>query len=120
MKTVTTTTFTPGPWHQHGEVGDIIDETDRLVARVSQLYKSGEANARLIAAAPDLLAELQRLHDRVDDMNAAITDLEMCVLCRDYSDQEPARYDGNGLIHKDDCPLVTARIAIAKATGASA
>lgn len=59
---------TPGPWEYHG--GDdytVIlgpgDTTDRPLAEVN----SGSADARLIAAAPDLLAALKevvRLSDR--------------------------------------------------------
>ncbi len=54
---------TPGPWKLHGELGEIVDDSgERLIARVSQLYPAGKANARLIASAPDLLAEGDSLY----------------------------------------------------------
>jgi hypothetical protein len=59
---------TPGPWHHPGkEFNDVRDADDELVAvalhlRVGQPERSvheAAANARLIAAAPDLLEALQ-------------------------------------------------------------
>lgn len=61
------TKHTPGPWHHTGrEFNDVRDSDDELVAvalhlRVGQPERSvqeAEANARLIAAAPDLLEML--------------------------------------------------------------
>ena len=69
---------TPGPWHHTGrEFNDVRDSDDELVAvalhlRVGQPERSiheAEANARLIAAAPDLLEAAQQVlsHKRGED-----------------------------------------------------
>ena len=77
-------THTPGPWKV--ELGSYDPHTDRYppvvtaecrdVCTVEDTYDDGEANARLIAAAPDLLAVCERLRraiawshteDRMDD-----------------------------------------------------
>lgn len=53
---------TPGPWHVHGgEIGPSPDETIAVVCALSgnDGDMEEEANARLIAAAPDLLAALE-------------------------------------------------------------
>ena len=62
------TSHTPGPWHY--------DSTWGLIkhggAEIAALHSGNAANARLIAAAPEMLAALQRLtHPAADD-----TDLE--------------------------------------------
>lgn len=69
MKNTKTVTHTPGPWHVNHNISVHIDSEDgRFVAAVSAdedgnkpedgyiPYAEGEANAALIAAAPDLLA----------------------------------------------------------------
>lgn len=68
------TDFTPGPWHTEREADGartiVEDAQDNEIAIVSWVYLTAAtaqeaANARLIAAAPDLLAALQlvnRLH----------------------------------------------------------
>lgn len=71
---------TPGPWRVGERRGDLIDirhnnkgigaislNLARVVARQSWL-KEAEANASLIAAAPELLEALINLVDVVDDM----------------------------------------------------
>ena len=94
---------TPGPWRVSEKRGDLIDirhENNELgamslnlaqvVARQSWL-KEAEANARLIAAAPELLEALQ--------------------LCEEFMSQLPSTgFDGLARIE-------FARAAIAKATG---
>ena len=64
-------THTPGPWKMNTNVQTSIDAETKHIAMVNY-YKSGranddvygeehEANARLIAAAPDLLEALKRI-----------------------------------------------------------
>jgi len=67
---------TPGPWHYRtvdDSIGSIDDESGEAVAQslqrpsartVTSIYKANKeriANAKLIAAAPDLLNELKRI-----------------------------------------------------------
>jgi hypothetical protein len=91
---------TPGPWHHTGrEFNDVRDSDDELVAvalhlRVGQPERSVQeaaANARLIAAAPDLLNAL-----------------------RDMVDAATGRLDG------ETVALHNALVVIAKATGEKA
>ena len=83
---------TPGPWHFVG--GNQIRSDKHQIARV-WMMRDGEGadNARLIAAAPDLLAALQ----------AIVTSL--------------AEHDDEGMI-EHTAQMENARSAIAKATGA--
>ena len=93
---------TPGPWRVSEKRGDLIDirhennepgamslNLAQVVARQSWL-REAEANARLIAAAPELLEALQRC-----EVVLSVIPLEVC--------------DVEDLLH--------ARAAIAKATG---
>lgn len=61
---------TPGPWAVHGDIGTLIGSDDRKMMLAEVLYKhvvtewgrpldEAQANARLIAAAPDLLAVVE-------------------------------------------------------------
>lgn len=77
--------FTPGPWTAEalvfaatGEPSEkwqisarAIDGDLILVAHVAGGGEAKEPNARLIAAAPDLLAEIERLRTRVEELQAA-------------------------------------------------
>ena len=63
------TKWTPGPWHwDAGDVGvepgvlyaDIYTDDEAVIAMFNINLKEGTANARLIAAAPDLYAALER------------------------------------------------------------
>lgn len=59
---MTTPAHTPGPWKFHATLLDIYPESDLSVtiARVEWRGKPrGDANARLLAAAPELLAALR-------------------------------------------------------------
>ena len=108
---------TPGPWHQsdstHTTKGHAVCAGERVIARVVGLgYPVGtgwspqfDADARLIAAAPELLAALQAI-------NAALT--------------QPVQFSGSDAtgtcnILRGDCQVAAsiARAAIAKATGES-
>lgn len=58
---------TPGPWdYQIPETGDnnIVDKEGEFVAQVAN--REDGKNAQLIAAAPDLLAEVKRLQHQVE------------------------------------------------------
>ncbi|HFF3031961.1 TPA: hypothetical protein ACGCGJ_000431 [Stenotrophomonas maltophilia] len=93
---------TPGPWvvTPHPEthvdvfgVGEIKDDKEfQYGLSHTFCYQNAEANARLIAAAPELLAELEMLSNIV----------EGC---------------GMATMPEVECRLVFARAAIAKATG---
>ena len=62
---------TPGPWRVpmiDGEsTGILWDNEDKSVAIICGTDAAMTANATLIAAAPDMLAELRRLRDVVGD-----------------------------------------------------
>lgn len=59
---------TPGPWHIHDQddgLAIVLDgPVDLEICSVSTRRKEADANARLIAAAPDLLALLTKICDR--------------------------------------------------------
>lgn len=88
---------TPGPWEVNGPGEFEICDLDliRITANVP-ISEDGPkrtlADARLIAAAPELLAALQSVYKRLEDILSRLND-------EDYSE------------------LDTARAAIAKATG---
>lgn len=76
-----TTKFTPGPWRigtppPNGE--QTIGTTQGLMVAVATTGVSvpTKANARLIAAAPDLLDALKRC--KFDSLNMTLEDLEFC------------------------------------------
>ena len=87
---------TPGPWHTAGDQGVQIRSAKDQIAKVWTMRgNEWKANARLIAAAPDLLAALSVVLRDVQAVDAEghLADIEL----------EPAMYQ--------------ARAAIAKATG---
>ena len=89
---------TPGPWHTAGEQGVQIRSAKDQIAKVWTMRgNEWKANARLIAAAPELLEALQSIADCCDEEHAA----------RDYASRQ-AEIRG------------IARAAIAKATGEQA
>lgn len=57
---------TPGPWHVdviYGRDESVFDKDGQLVAAHGAFHLiTGRANARLIAAAPDMLAALERIY----------------------------------------------------------
>ena len=63
-----TSTHTPGPWHyETGDDGAVV-YTGFTIAKIPIDGSGWQSNARLIAAAPDLLAALERLaHPMADD-----------------------------------------------------
>jgi hypothetical protein len=68
---------TPGPWHvaaRNGDITRILDYPGRLVAEVRGATGSKsemKANARLIAAAPELLAVLKLVLDHDGKLTGA-------------------------------------------------
>ena len=87
---MTNTKHTPGPWHVAGLWDDKAD--DCLVwdkeAAICQVFRRSEmlepqatqaANSRLIAAAPDLLAALQKIEARSHDAIHSVTEARQWV-----------------------------------------
>lgn len=71
----TAASHTPGPWSYRGRDGNgarpvVSSESANMIVATLSYGPEGEANARLIAAAPDLLAELAAL---VHDIEVGIT-----------------------------------------------
>ena len=67
---------TPGPWRWDGKYcGDIVDADGYSVAGIMELEEVAEtdSNARLIAAAPDLLAACVEFVRKVEDGDARST-----------------------------------------------
>lgn len=66
--------FTPGPWHvdEHPSYPDfILDKDGKIIASAEDNGHLTE-NARLIAAAPDLLTELQILADSMTGLRRSL------------------------------------------------
>lgn len=62
-----TVKHTPGPWSSDGS-GNITHQDKQPIAFVNwTAYGEGKANARLIVAAPDLLAALKSIAIAMDD-----------------------------------------------------
>ena len=88
---MTDTTHTPGPWRVLHKTGVFPMDSDCwTIGTAEQHRKEHEANARLIAAAPDLLAALQ----------------EVLPLAENWG-------------HPDHPGITAGRAAIARATGAA-
>jgi hypothetical protein len=101
-----TVSHTPGPWtfdaHPIGNNGishAVYDESAAAlpIAGVSRLLGAGEANARLIAAAPDLLEQTLKMTELLEKL---------------YGEGEAAWY---APVIQEHC--INARAAIARATG---
>jgi len=70
---------TPGPWYLNTPDPDPA-RTVRFISDVcTDLLGATDADARLIAAAPDLLAEVKRLRDLVD-FAIAVIDSNHCYM----------------------------------------
>jgi len=109
---------TPGPWmaeQDHKErwgvyCGAYSDETP-LVAKGSRVWPMSEEDARLMAAAPDLLEALRRA---VATLGSCSTDV-LIPCWNDRPSDVAGRHWGVG----EACGFCTARAAIAKAEGRS-
>lgn len=65
---------TPGPWNvddNEGYGATMIHGDQKLLAQIVGDSAEAEANARLIAAAPDMLAMLRRAEFILDDLDGA-------------------------------------------------
>ena len=98
---------TPGPWHVGGIADSIVYAADGFAVANANVYHNSHgphetgANARLIAAAPDMLAALEAIEARI----SGIWDNPALVAFGPLSTNTDA-----------DC-LAIARAAIAKAKG---
>lgn len=120
--------WTKGPWKQSlpddtaiiGADGWPVCETG-VHQDYDEHFERMEADARLIAAAPELFEALQALVGPQDDPlvgwgGHAQTSNEhfRCEFCHEED------VDCTKVPHKDDCPVVKARAVLAKATGEQA
>jgi len=100
--------FTPGPWKVGDEATAIITiecsdgREDCVLAEIENCGKEDEANARLIAAAPELKEALFELLKAVRDWQGGDT---VCVYCGFIQ----------SINHKPDCVITKAVAALAKA-----
>lgn len=106
--TTTRTQHTPGPWQaEPAPLGTghslVLNEAGQLVASCEMRYEQGRADARLIAAAPDLLAELERVMEHARNQRG-----RACLLC------------GWAVGHAHDAPCSNVLEVIAKARGKGA
>jgi len=96
---------TPGPWEAHENGHIYAEERANAVARIFENYyhRDGEAqaNARLIAAAPDMLAALERLDVYLDR----------------FTDCEGSDLTGAHLSYEGQQAIAAARAAIHNAKG---
>lgn len=121
-----TPAHTPGPW----ELDDLGNVCSQAVHNIALVFSSStregwsgsdfdtqahcEANARLIAAAPDLLAALQSARDCIELDRSALEVTHMDPLTNEVD------ADGAAGIAEYDAVLAQIGVAIAKATGAQA
>lgn len=104
-KLATLAGFTPGPWRQGQNNPDRVSRDGEYIANCNpthQTHPRTESNARLIAAAPDLLATIHRLLDALDTeaRAAAAAAYERAAdACADYPRVAP---DATEWPHYDD------------------
>jgi hypothetical protein len=75
---------TPGPWRSHGAGGEIHGNS-RIVATMcwcSGMHDEDEANARLVAAAPDMLAALVELTTEITQTPALMDSVSLAIFER--------------------------------------
>jgi len=68
------TEFTPGPWTVHPSESTVVEIPGGHPSTVFAAYCGTEANARLIAAAPDLLAALEDVMAWLDNWDIPFAD----------------------------------------------
>lgn len=102
-KTMNATKHTPGPWHTAGEQGvQIRSKRDQIAKVWTMRGNEWKSNARLLAAAPELLEALEQIVWKLERK-------EMVASC-------PERFEF-AKIDINDAVIRLARAAIAKATG---
>ena len=75
---------TPGPWHV-SETGDVVDSNSESIADVWPPVEGDEsANARLIAAAPELLVALENFR-MIIEWNTDLLDSDTFRVAYDYA-----------------------------------
>lgn len=75
---------TPGPWHV-AETGDVVDSSNEDIAQVWPPVEGDEyANARLIAAAPELLVALENFR-MIIEWNTDLLDSDTFRVAYDYA-----------------------------------
>jgi hypothetical protein len=78
---------TPGPWstalRKDGEIIMIVDSGDSQIAWLENDSEIAEIDARLIAAAPDLIADNEKLKEKVEEQAAIIHGMQDGALVRD-------------------------------------
>lgn len=107
MKTLTETkkaTHTPGPWKAHFNVptavipGHIIKKDDAVARPIASLWEGGGtkgkpeqiANARLIAAAPELLSAAQKAWALLEDLRTSNPGYLAKLALQDYANLNEA------------------------------
>ena len=104
---------TPGPWHVSSKASTVIFASERLIASAGgytsnteqeSVVSENEANARLIAAAPDLLA-------------ACVAAIDSGIASHNHWDDTQRHGDGCPLCIRQREAAAKLRAAIAKAKG---
>lgn len=102
---------TPGPWSSPFGLSEMVypEYTGALrICIVNDEHPDFHANARLIRAAPALLAALEALSEDMDRAGGDRDGMPECPWCKAGPD---------GADHLTDCELIEARAAISKARG---
>lgn len=103
------TQHTPAPWSLgfNGASTKVVDADGKAVCMVTP--RKGHWNGDLLAAAPELLAALQAIVQRIDPQGDEAPESAECRVCGNHPSS-----------HAADCPVTIARAAIAKAKGENA
>lgn len=105
-----TEALTAGRWYVDTEderEQTFSEDDDGSAERLAAYLNALEAK---VQAAGELMAALEKAHDRLDDHNASERKTTArCSWCSGYGRGD---YDANGLLHDDDCVIVTTRQAL--------